>query len=79
MGLGRGKTEHDGPRDMARKAGHWGFTEEAKESATRARRRDEKELLRREAQAAGDASDESADRRARRMPEEGLEPPTRGS
>jgi hypothetical protein len=49
MGLGQGKTEHTGPRDMARKEGHWGFTEEAKEFATRARRRDEKELLRREA------------------------------
>jgi pimeloyl-ACP methyl ester carboxylesterase len=48
MGLGTGKTEHSGPRDTARKDGHWGFTGEAKEFATRARRRDEKELLRRE-------------------------------
>ena len=46
MGLGRGKTEHAGPRDMGRKHGHWGFTEEAKEWATRARRRDEREQLR---------------------------------
>ena len=42
MGLGRGKTEHDGPRDMSRKHGHWGFTEEAKKWASRARRRDER-------------------------------------
>ena len=47
MGLGRGKTEHAGPRDMSRKHGHWGFTEEAKAWATRARRRDEREELRR--------------------------------
>jgi hypothetical protein len=53
VGLGKGKTEHSGPRDMARKEGHWGFTEEAKEFATRARRRDEQELLRRETDAAG--------------------------
>jgi hypothetical protein len=52
MGLGKGKTEHSGPRDMARKDGHWGFTEEAKEFAARARRRDEKQLLRRETDAA---------------------------
>ena len=52
MGLGKGMTEHSGPRDTARKEGHWGFTDEAKEFATRARRRDEKELLRREAEAA---------------------------
>ncbi|MCW2922106.1 MAG: hypothetical protein JWL76_1980 [Thermoleophilia bacterium] len=40
MGLGadKGKTEHSGARDMARKHGHWGFTEEAKEWASRARR-----------------------------------------
>ena len=48
MSLGKGKTEHAGPRDMARKDGHWGYTEEAKEWATRARRRDEAEILRRE-------------------------------
>lgn len=42
MGLGRGKTEHNGPRDMSRKHGHWGFTEEAKKWASRARRRDER-------------------------------------
>jgi hypothetical protein len=41
MGLGKGKTEHAGPRDMARKHGHWGYTEEAKAWAKRARRRDE--------------------------------------
>lgn len=41
MGLGRGKTEHAGPRDMTRKHGHWGFTEEAKAWASRARRRAE--------------------------------------
>lgn len=45
MALGRGKTEHSGPRDMARKTGHWGFTEEAKAWASRARRRDEKRAL----------------------------------
>jgi len=48
MALGKGKTEHAGPRDMSRKDGHWGFTEEAKEWATRARRRDEDDELRRE-------------------------------
>jgi hypothetical protein len=32
---------------MCRKHGHWGFTEEAKAWATRARRRDEREELRR--------------------------------
>lgn len=41
MGLGRGKTEHAGPRDMTRKHGHWGFTDEAKAWASRARRRAE--------------------------------------
>ena len=48
MSLGKGKTEHAGPRDMARKDGHWGFTEEAKQWATRARRRDEDLELRKE-------------------------------
>ncbi len=48
MGLGKGKTEHSGPRDATRKGGHWGFTEEAKQWSTRARRRDEAEQLRRE-------------------------------
>jgi hypothetical protein len=52
MGLGRGKTEHAGPRDMTRKHGHWGFTEEAKEWASRARRRDEAISLRQERAAA---------------------------
>lgn len=46
MSLGKGKTEHAGPRDMSRKDGHWGYTEEAKEWATRARRRDEDSKLR---------------------------------
>lgn len=45
MGLGLGKTEHAGARDMSRKHGHWGFTEEAKAWATRARRRNEREEL----------------------------------
>lgn len=45
VALGRGKTEHDGPRDMSRKHGHWGDTEEAKAWASRARRRDEKREL----------------------------------
>lgn len=45
MGLGRGKTEHAGARDMSRKHGHWGLTEEAKAWASKARRRDEKEEL----------------------------------
>ena len=58
MGLGRGKTEHAGPRDMARKHGHWGYTEEAKEWASRARRRDEVAQLREErADAAEDTPD----------------------
>jgi hypothetical protein len=48
MGLGKGKTEHAGPRDMARKDGHWGYTEEAKEWASRARRLAEAAELRRE-------------------------------
>jgi hypothetical protein len=47
VSLGRGKTEHAGARDMTRKHGHWGFTEEAKAWASRARRRDEREELRR--------------------------------
>jgi len=46
MALGKGKTEHAGARDMSRKHGHRGFTEEAKAWATRARRRDESEQLR---------------------------------
>jgi len=45
MGLGKGKTEHAGARDMSRKHGHWGFTEEAKAWASRARRRDGKQEL----------------------------------
>ena len=45
VALGRGKTEHDGARDMSRKHGHWGHTEEAKEWASRARRRYEKREL----------------------------------
>jgi hypothetical protein len=52
MSLGKGKTEHAGPRDMARKHGHWGLTEEAKKWATRARRRDEEVELRREVEEA---------------------------
>ncbi len=48
VGLGKGKTEHAGPRDMSRKHGHWGYTEEAKEWASRARRRDEAEEIERE-------------------------------
>jgi len=46
MALGRGKTEHAGARDMDRKSGHWGETEEAKAWASRARRRDETHQLR---------------------------------
>ena len=46
MGHGRGRTEHAGPRDMTRKHGHWGTTEEAKEWASRARRRAEVAELR---------------------------------
>lgn len=45
MGLGRGKTEHDGARDMSRKHGFWGHADEAKEWASRARRRDEKRVV----------------------------------
>jgi hypothetical protein len=48
VGLGSGKTEHAGPRDMSRKGGHWGFTEEAKAWASRARRRDQREALKAE-------------------------------
>ena len=48
MALGTGKSEHSGPRDMSRKCGHWGLTEEAKEWASRARRRDEAVALRHE-------------------------------
>jgi len=48
MSLGKGKTAHAGPRDMTRKDGYWGFTAEAKEWATRARRRDEELVLRAE-------------------------------
>lgn len=58
MSLGKGRTEHTGPRDMARKEGHWGFTEEAKEWATRARRRDEELLLRQELGDAGEARED---------------------
>jgi hypothetical protein len=54
MGLGKGKTEHAGPRDMARKDGHYGFTEEAKEWATRARREAERLELREELDAASE-------------------------
>jgi hypothetical protein len=46
VALGKGKTEHAGARDMSRKHGHWGLTEEAKAWATRALRRDEREQLR---------------------------------
>ena len=64
MGLGKGKTEHTGPRDMTRKHGHWGHTDEAKEWASRARRRDEaaeidREVL--EAQREPDAEDREAE------------------
>jgi hypothetical protein len=52
MGLGKGKTEHAGPRDMTRKHGHWGYTDEAKQWATSARRRDERLQLSRELEAA---------------------------
>jgi hypothetical protein len=59
MSLGKGKTEHAGPRDATRKDGHWGFTEEAKRWATRARRRDEDLELRKELDDAdGDATSE---------------------
>jgi hypothetical protein len=56
MGLGRGKTDHSGPRDATGKGGHWGFTEEAKQWSTRARRRDEAEQLRRELDGALDSA-----------------------
>lgn len=46
VGLGKGNMEHAGARDVSRKHGHWGFTGEAKVWATRARRRDEREVLR---------------------------------
>jgi len=54
MGLGKGRTEHSGPRDMSRKGGRWGTTEEAKAWASRARRRDEADDLRREVLGPGD-------------------------
>ena len=44
---------------MARKSGHWGFTEEAKAWATRARRRNEDVELRRELDEAADESSDS--------------------
>jgi hypothetical protein len=57
MSLGKGKTEHAGARDTTRKDGHWGFTEEAKRWASRARRRDENLELRTELDdAEGDAT-----------------------
>jgi hypothetical protein len=59
MALGRGKTEHAGARDMSRKGGHWGFTEEAKAWASRARRRDEKRELSNEAIAHDEQRDAS--------------------
>ena len=65
MGLGRGKTEHTGPRDMARKHGYWGSTEEAKDWASRARRRDEDDLLRDALDAARDEPGRPGDERAR--------------
>ena len=37
-----GKTEHAGARDMSRKSAFWGYTHEAKDWASRARRRYEK-------------------------------------
>jgi hypothetical protein len=61
MALGKGKTEHSGARDMSRKHGHWGYTEEAKDWATRARRRDEAEELRRELEAADDEHSDGPD------------------
>lgn len=42
MALGRGKTEHDGARDMSRKHGFWGHADEAKKMASRARRRSQR-------------------------------------
>jgi hypothetical protein len=74
MSLGKGKTEHSGPRDMARKSGHWGFTEEAKAWATRARRRDEDLELRRELDEAARSVHEGFehdDRAAERQRDEG--------
>jgi len=66
MGLGKGKTEHAGARDMSRKHGHWGFTEEAKAWATRARRRDERaELSRALAEAQNDKRPRGPRRRHR--------------
>jgi hypothetical protein len=52
MGLGKGKSEHSGARDKGRKDGHGGDTHEAKDWASRARRRDEDDDLRRELDAA---------------------------
>lgn len=43
---------------MTRKHGHWGFTEEAKQWASRARRRAEAAGLRQERADASDAEDE---------------------
>jgi hypothetical protein len=48
MGIGRGKTEHAGAHDSRAGHGYWGTNDEAKEFATPARRRDEREELRRE-------------------------------
>lgn len=48
MGLGRGKTEHAGAHDSSAGHGHWGTNDEAKNFATPARRRNEREEIRRE-------------------------------
>ena len=61
MGLGNGKTEHSGPRDMTRKSAHWGHTHEAKSFATRARRRDEDLELQAERSALDERSDDALD------------------
>jgi hypothetical protein len=48
MGIGRGKTEHSGAHNSSAASGHWGTNDEAKMFATAARRRDEREQIRRE-------------------------------
>lgn len=48
MGIGRGKTEHNGAHDSSAGHGYWGTNDEAKRFATPARRRDEREEIRRE-------------------------------
>lgn len=48
MAIGRGKTEHSGAHNSSAGCGYWGTNDEAKLFATPARRRDERDQIRRE-------------------------------